>query len=479
VGTSAPVVCEFDGRATIREWMLMARNNSLLPNKPLQGQRGMALIMTLFVLAILSLLGLGLITTSNLETRINHNSRSAYPAYYAAEAGLEEATYRLSETAVNPISLGLLDSPSKVVYLRQDSSVDPTDSSSPYYDGEYPGSNFTTVQYVSTNQGSTPIPYKWVKISLKTKRLSGQDVDNSGLTTNQDAPIYFDGAQYLYDPINGINSHKMGFPVFQVTSFSMTPDGATYKIRREVSSAGFPGLPAALLLNGPNPVFNAPSGLSFWVAGTDLGGSGVDRPAIGVLSGADAVPISAGLPDPTHYTGSGDVTPDVESIGSRVPSMYRTPKDLEEFVDRIASHSQTVYPPGTTQCSGADCWGTPVNPVINVFNGDCNLGANTGYGVLIVRGGFQMLGSGSFNGLIFVVGQGTMTVTFPGTGQILGGVFVAKTRDLSGNLLPTLGRPAVNWAAGGGLGIYYHSGLINQLLANLGYLKLAYKELSL
>jgi Tfp pilus assembly protein PilX len=439
----------------------------------------MALIMTLFVLAILSLLGLGLITTSNLETRINHNSRSAYPAYYAAEAGLEEATYRLSGTAVNPISLGLLDSPSKAVYLRQDSGVDPTDSSSPYYDSEYPNSNFTTVQYVPTNQGSAPIPYKWVKISLKTKRLSGQDVDNTGLTTNQDAPVYFDGAQYLYDPINGINSYKTGFPVFQITSFSMTPDGATYKIRREVSSAGFPGLPGALFLNGPNPVFDAPSDLSYWVVGTDLGGSGFDRPAIGVLSGAAVVTISAGLPDPTHYIGSGGTTPDVQNIGSRVPSMYTTPKGLEEFVDRIASHSQTIYPPGTTQCMGADCWGTPLNPMINVFDGDCDLGANAGYGVLVVRGELHMLGSGSFNGLIFVVGQGTMTVSGPGSGGILGGVFVAKTRDLSGNVLPSLGRPAVNWAGAGGLGIYYHSGLINQLLANLGYLKLAYKELSL
>ncbi|MBZ5564757.1 MAG: hypothetical protein LAP13_20340, partial [Acidobacteriia bacterium] len=161
------------------------------------------------------------------ETRINHNSRSAYPAFYAAEAGLEEGTYRLNGTAINPISLANLDVPSKVVYLRQDSGIDPTNSSGPYCDSEFAGSNFTTISYVVTNQGSNPIPYPWVKISMKTKGLSGQDVDNTGLSTNPDTPVYFDGSQYLFDPTNGINPYRMGFPVFQITAFSMKSTSGT------------------------------------------------------------------------------------------------------------------------------------------------------------------------------------------------------------------------------------------------------------
>ena len=51
--------------------------------------------MTLFVLAILSLLGFALMSGVTLETKINTNTRASYPAYYAAEAGIEEATYRL------------------------------------------------------------------------------------------------------------------------------------------------------------------------------------------------------------------------------------------------------------------------------------------------------------------------------------------------------------------------------------------------
>ena len=65
----------------------------------MQGERGIALIMALFVMAILSLVGITYMTTSTLETKINSNSRSSYPVFYAAEAGLEEGTYRLQSNA--------------------------------------------------------------------------------------------------------------------------------------------------------------------------------------------------------------------------------------------------------------------------------------------------------------------------------------------------------------------------------------------
>jgi len=436
--------------------------------------------MTLFVLAILSLLGLGLITSSSLETRINSNSRSAYPAYYAAEAGLEEATYRLNGTAVNPINLAFLDSPSKVVYLRQSAGIDPTNSSAAYYDNEFAGSNFTTINYIPSNQTSNPIPYQWVKISMKTKRLSGQDVDNTGLTTNPDAPVYFDGAQYL--PVNF--PLKMGFPVYQVTSFSMTPEGATCKVRREIASAAFLGLPGALFLNGPTPVFSGST--PFSVIGLDSAG-GADRHAVGVLSATDVPTVISELPPGGLYMGLGSLPlpppypppppppPDVWDSSLMNPTMYTTPQGLEGMLNQIASNASATYPPGTTTCSGANCWGTPMNPVINVFDGDCDFGGNSGAGVLVVRGNLQMLGSGSFDGLILVVGQGVMTVTSNGSGSINGGVFVAKTRDLSGNQLPNLGVPNVTWA--GGPNIQYNSFNINRIFVNSGYLKLAYKEL--
>ena len=441
-------------------------------------QGGIALIMTLFVLVILSLLGLGYMVSSSLETKINTNSRSAYPVYYAAEAGLEEATYRLTSGALNPISTTLVNMPSKVVYLRQATSIDPTSSGNPYYDTTYSSSGFTTVSYAATNQGTNAIPYQWVKISLKTKRLSGQDIDNGGLSTNQDVPIYYDGSQYVYDPAHGINASRTGFPVYQLTSHAQSTDGATSILRREISNAGFPGLPGALFFDGPTPVFNAPNSNPFWINGNDSAGSGNNKAAIAVITDAADTAISSGLPRPTHYIGSGGTTPDVQNVAANLPASYNSPQGLEDVANQVAQHANGTYAAGTTTCSGADCWGTAANPVINVFNGDCNLGNGTGYGLLIVRGNFHMQGNGSFNGLILIIGQGTMDFNGGGNGQINGGIFLAKTRDVSGNILSDLGSPSVDWNGGGGNGIYYNSALVNQMFNGLGFLKLAYKELN-
>src|SRR4030095_10309337 len=102
-----------------------------------RGQRGIGLIMGMLILAILSLLGLGLMTTATLETRIQSNARSSSRVYYAAEAGLEEASYRMIGDSLNLIPLTQLDTVTEVVYIRQNSSINPTDSSSSDYDTEY------------------------------------------------------------------------------------------------------------------------------------------------------------------------------------------------------------------------------------------------------------------------------------------------------------------------------------------------------
>jgi len=441
-----------------------------------RNERGVALIMSLFVLAILSLVGITYMTSSTLETKINSNSRSSYPAFYAAEAGLEEGTYRLIGSAVNPIALSLVDAPTKVVYIRQNTSIVPTDSSSPYYDTEYTSSGFTTVSYASTNQSSNMMPYQWVKISMKTKRLSGHDVDNTGLATNQDVPVYYDGAEYLYSPPT-INPTKTGFRVYQITAFASAA-GSGYRLRREISSAGFPGMPGAVYLPGPLPTYSAPSSNPFIIDGNDQAG-GPAKPAMGVLNAAADAAVTAAIPANRldHYTGSGG-WPDIQDVSSGLSTSLNTPQGLEDVLSTITPYANGTYASGTTTCSGAGCWGTSGAPKINVFNGDCNLGNGTGYGILIVRGNFSMQGNGAFYGLILVVGQGTMTFSGGGNGSINGGIIVAKTRDAGGSVLGSLGNPSLSWNGGGGNGVRYNSTLVNQMFTNMGFLKLAYKEIT-
>ena len=72
------------------------------------------------------------------------------------------------------------------------------------------------------------------------------------------------------------------------------------------------------------------------------------------------------------------------------------------------------------------------------MNGDLDLNAwhNTGYGLLVVTGNLKYDPDASWQGVILVIGQGNFVSTKNGTGEIDGAVFIAKTRDASGNLLP-------------------------------------------
>jgi len=447
------------------------------------GERGIALIMALFVLAILSLVGITYMTSSTLETRINFNSRSSYPVFYAAEAGLEEGTYRLKADAINPIALSLVDAPTKVVYIRQSSSIVPTDSSSPYYDAEYPSSNFSTVTYASTNQSTNLMPYQWVKISMKTKRLSGHDVDNTGLTTNQDVPVYYDGAEYLYSPPT-INATKTGYRVYQVTAFATGTSGSGYKVRREISNLPpFPGLPGALTLNGPTPNFGTPNSNNYVIDGTDHAASpGAALPAIAVISNGDVTSVKSQLARPDHYTGSGGSgtpagTGDVQNVSSSMPSAYTTVQGLEDMLTTLVALPGAIQNGTNTSSSN---WGTIASPKINVFDGNCDLGNGSGAGVLIVRGNFSANGNYSFDGLIVIIGTGSASLSGGGNGHVDGGIFIAKTRDtVGGALRSTLGIPSINYSGGGGNGLRYDSAKVNNAFTNSNiFTKLAYKEMS-
>src|SRR5262245_41991833 len=58
-------------------------------------QRGVAMLVALFSLLLLSVVGLGMMYSTNMETAINANYRDKQNAMYAAMAGLQEARDRL------------------------------------------------------------------------------------------------------------------------------------------------------------------------------------------------------------------------------------------------------------------------------------------------------------------------------------------------------------------------------------------------
>src|SRR5512146_2872522 len=70
------------------------RNRHRCTHQP-RGERGVALLVALFALLLLSARGLGMMYSADTETSINTNYKDKQAAIYAANSGLEEAKDRL------------------------------------------------------------------------------------------------------------------------------------------------------------------------------------------------------------------------------------------------------------------------------------------------------------------------------------------------------------------------------------------------
>lgn len=169
-------------------------------------ERGSALVMALFALMILAAVGMGMIYTANTETTINNNYRNSQQAYFAARAGLEEVRDRiftgditnLPSPKIMGTDKGLPAKTNGAIYVINPSggeTVAPWDKANKYFDDEYcheagaiadgsapPGVKCQAVPtgpaannwYSSINAKTlptgVPLPYKWVRINLKSNQ---------------------------------------------------------------------------------------------------------------------------------------------------------------------------------------------------------------------------------------------------------------------------------------------------------------------
>src|SRR5262245_8017278 len=104
-------------------------------------ERGIALLISLFTLVLLSVIGLGLMYSTNMETTINANYRDKQVAMYGALSGVQEARDRLQPAAPHvtvPTELPTLSN-HMVIYIinpKAGETVAPWDPDNEYADTE-------------------------------------------------------------------------------------------------------------------------------------------------------------------------------------------------------------------------------------------------------------------------------------------------------------------------------------------------------
>ena len=164
-----------------------------------------------------------------------------------------------------------------------------------------------------------------------------------------------------------------------------------------------------------------------------------------------------------------------------------SPATLDSVMQDIVNSADVIIPGPAT---GADILSqapkVTTSPMTIVVNGDLSLSGwhNAGNGLLLVTGTLNYDPDANWNGIVLVVGQGVFSSTKNGSGGINGAVFVAKTRDSAGNLLPALGSAFYGGGSSGfgtqpGTGICYNSPAVSTASGPLSYKILSFHEIPL
>ncbi|HKV25001.1 MAG TPA: pilus assembly PilX N-terminal domain-containing protein [Candidatus Acidoferrum sp.] len=483
-------------------------------------QAGVALLIAIFVLLLISVLAVSLIVSSGTESALAGNYRSSASVLYAAEAGLEEGRGRLLPKnpdyinnaagmtnflpAAGPLAIGTVG---YIINAAPGETVTPAVPSSKYGDNEYLtefGSPITSATVKSTTSVSTvtsggttyqgPL-FKWVRISAATEQSIGVDVNNDGVLNNT-IPLYYNSAASPPSLIVSATPPATALQAFEVTSFAVLPNGSERLLRYLVTATKMNlTVPSAVTLDGKNTTFSGGSSNNWADDGIDQQGGGPicspvqpNVPALGYTNAGDFPGYS--FPKPSNYTGS-SLAPPASNTASGTSTAVnisatiaanqnlaylQTPASLDAMVQTISQNADAVLTGPVTNANMPGAM-SAANPMTVVVNGDFSMSGNfTGYGVLVVTGNFTATGTTGWNGIVMVVGLGQANVK--GTVQINGAVIVAQTQNPLGTELPTLGAGTYSVSGGGNGGVYYNSCLVSSSQATTSFKVLSFREIN-
>jgi Tfp pilus assembly protein PilX len=247
-----------------------------------RSERGVALIMTLLALLILSAIPAALVYSTNTESQVNFNYRSEQVAYFGAKAGLEEARdrmmlglaggYYFANMVPNPVPTSApADGTGQVLYILNEGgnagSVQPWTSGSAYMDDELCHDGYaltgltnvpsdvhcstvpsTTTWYTKTaaqlpfNGTSGTLAYKWVRVALKLNNsVLGYPVN--GTATDSSLVCWNGSSEVVLTAASCDKMAPAATPVYLVTSLGVSSTGARKMVQADVAmnpSTAFP-----------------------------------------------------------------------------------------------------------------------------------------------------------------------------------------------------------------------------------------------
>jgi len=449
----------------------MKPHNSFSPKRQ---DAGVALLISIFILLLISGVALALVASSGSESSLAGNFRSSTSAYDAGAAGLEEARGRLLSGSPNdfnatvpgfiPVGAPLAVVPQvQVRYilnpLNAADVVAPATPGSNYADTEY-GQEFPlglaaaqvqTINSVWANSAVAQMPgplYKWVRITAATEQSLNIDVNGDGIK-DPATPLYYDPshidtngnprASLIVTAIPPATANQ----VFEVTSLAVLPNGSKKIEQYVVTPVTFNlNMPSALTLPGPLGSFNPPNSNGYCMDGNDTVGSttvagcsftpppavpgcntaSAAVPAIGVSPGNDNAGsqtnvnyVDTQIPRRTNYIGSTGTTPSVST--PPLPPNLSSPSQLQQELATIQQNSNV--------CLGCSTGGGNTYTFANIDTASgslwsvCGTNCGTTPQITYVNGNLDISGSTTGSGILVVTGNLTYNGNSSWNGIIL------------------------------------------------------------
>jgi hypothetical protein len=496
-----------------------------------KSERGIALIIALLMLLLISAALMGMIMMSNTETNVSANFRDEQTAFFSSKAGIEEVRDRLRSGATDSLSgslptTALPGGAGGVLYVTNPASGETVTPWLPlgtnYPDDEIckelgntlcsgtPAAPTTTNWYThpagavgsgSTTYAASPqLPWKWVRVMPKMNKsdTGATRVTSVDGTTNANRVCWTGTNEIATTAASCPAANANYLPVYELTALAVTSSGSRRMTQYEVSRNSFPPLPGAMIFDGPNPTYGAPSSAAFAVSGTDAAqgpsagvgcGAAANQPALGAYDNGSVGTLGGALTGPpdrsSSYTSSTPyaATPAISNVNSALGPLT-TVDGLTNLVNSITTAAGgNVYGPSPLPSPSTLNLGTNAAPVINVVQGPLSLGGS-GAGILVVTGDLTLVGGFSYNGIILVIGTGTVTKNGGGGGTLNGSMFVANMYTTAArSTLVALGSnnppgpPTINWNGGGNATFQYDSCWINSVTQSFPYRIVAQREL--
>jgi len=417
-------------------------------------EKGIVLAVVLMFLAILAAMGSFTVVMTRAEIKTGDNYKNTEYAFFLAQAGAEHAREQLR--AINAVSANLGSFTDEL--------------------GNSAGLNGLLDGYIA---GTDDVP-----------------LINSGSLTEGSYTVYLTN-----DSADGIFNLTDTNKTVMLTSVATGPNGTKATIEITVAIFDIFTPPSPITLVGPGATFLGNQSGDKQLHGDDQCGGGdpigVTRPVVAISNLLDLQnikdAIAATKPDRYYARNSTGGLVDAETEPNSITAIIDpdtmtfiltnygvdipNADDLNAMVKAVEKAADTVAPGGTNASSVYV--GAPGDTQVVVVKGDFELNDH-GAGILVVTGELVFNGNINYDGMIFVIGEGSMIRSGGGSGTISGGIFIANTVGPDSIMYTgddALGPPTFNTAGGGESHINYCSTAMEQALIDVPPRTIAFNHL--